>query len=146
MKTEILKSLYSAKHNCKLSLKRVKSNDSSVLSLVKHQNGVETPILQKSYDVLPSGGALVTRFSKNGDEFVPSTTIILENNRVRDFLIHKSNGDSICGSMENGKIHSAMVDEMARWNGSGITKEGTTPMAQRFLNLIEKILPNINKH
>lgn len=141
MRTEILKSLYSAKHNCKLSLKRTKYDDSSVLSLIKHQNGVETPILQKTYDFLPNGSALVTRFSKDGDEFVPSTTIILENNRVRDFLIHKSNGDSICGSMTNGEVHSAMVDEMAMCLGSGITKEGTTPMAQRFLNLINKILP-----
>lgn len=141
MKTEVLKSLYSAKHNCKLSLKRTKSDGSAILSLVKHQNGEEIPVLQKSYDILPNGGALVTRFSKDGDKFIPSTTIILENNRVRDFLIHKSNGDSICGSMTNGKVHSAMVDEMAMCFGSGITKEGTTPMAQRFLNLINKILP-----
>ncbi len=141
MKTEILKSLYSAKHNCKLSLKRTKYDDSSVLSLVKHQNGVETPVLQKSYDILPNGGALVTRFSKDGDEFVPSTTIILENNRVRDFLIHKSNGDNICASMTDGKVHSAVVDEMIMPNGSGITQNGSTPMAKRLLNLIEKFLP-----
>lgn len=141
MRTEILKSLYSAKHNCKLSLKRTKYDDSSVLSLVKHQNGVETPVLQKAYDILPNGSALVTRFSKDGDKFVPSTTIILENNRVRDFLIHKSNGDNICASMTNGKVHSAMVDEMVMPNGSGITKNGSTPMAKRLLNLIDKFLP-----
>lgn len=141
MRTEILKSLYSAKHNCKLSLKRTKYDDSSVLSLIKHQNGVETPILQKTYDFLPNGSALVTRFSKDGDEFVPSTTIILENNRVRDFLIHKSNGDNICASMTKGKVHSATIDEKIMMNGSGITKEGITPMAQRFLKLIEKFIP-----
>ena len=43
MKTEILKSLYSAKHGCNLVLKRAKSSSSSVLSLVKSESGVETP-------------------------------------------------------------------------------------------------------
>lgn len=146
MKTEILKSLYSAKHGCNLVLKRAKSSSSSVLSLVKSESGVETPVLKKSYDSLPNGNSLITRFSMDGDEFRPSTTIILENNRIRDFLIHKSNGDSICGSMANGKVHSTEVDEMAMVTGSGITKDGTTPMAKRFLNLIENLLPNINKH
>lgn len=141
MKTEILKSLYSAKHGCNLVLKRAKSSSSSVLSLVKSESGVETPVLKKSYDSLPNGNSLITRFSKDGDEFRPSTTIILENNRIRDFLIHKSNGDSICGSMANGKVHST-VDEMAMVTGSGITKEGTTPMAKRFLNLINKFFPS----
>lgn len=142
MKTEILKSLYSAKHGCNLVLKRAKSSSSSVLSLVKSESGVETPVLKKSYDSLPNGNSLITRFSMEGDEFRPSTTILLENNRIRDFLIHKSNGDSICGSMTNGKVHSTEVDEMAMVTGSGITKEGTTPMAKRFLNLINKFFPS----
>ena len=46
MKTEILKSLYSAKHGCNLVLKRAKSSSSSVLSLVKSESGVETPVLK----------------------------------------------------------------------------------------------------
>ena len=44
--------------------------------------------------------------------------------------------------MANGKVHSTEVDEMAMVTGSGITKEGTTPMAKRFLNLINKFFPS----
>lgn len=144
MRTEILKSVYSAKHNCNLILKRNLGEDSSVLSLVKHKNGVETPYLEKTIDLLPNGESIVTRSSlvaENGDSFVPSTTIILKDNRVRDFLIHKGNGDNICASVKNGKVCSTALDETTMLRGSGITKSGTTPMAQRLLNLISKVFP-----
>ncbi len=53
MKTEILKSLYSAKHGCNLVLKRAKSSSSSVLSIEKRVIK-EFPLGRLSYDFFNS--------------------------------------------------------------------------------------------